>query len=286
MKLTKKITGIVLSLALFLSLFAAMGQTTEAASSVSTLKKAIPSKIRIWPNNEYSYGDSSSTTTIFVPYASYDNCIANIKVSNKALKAKTTREYKFESSSDTYPHYGIIGLYTSREGTYKVSFDVLKKKGGAKLYSKTVTVYVKSDNPISYMIYAGKKNPDGIQRKAKGKLNIKLNKGYKLKSIRVGVYTRNKEITSDYSDEYSTSFSKSQDSTLTYKTVKNNSMITLGTNTNYNESYSYNKNESYYNIYRSLNDSILAPTLVEITYIDKYSKQPCTTVYSLYRFAK
>lgn len=286
MKLTKKITSIVLSFALFLSLFVSMGQQTEAASSVSALKKAVPSKVRIWPNTQYTYGGVSSNTTIFVPYASFDNCIANIKVSNKALKVRTTKEYKVEESMDTYPYYGIIGLYASKEGTYKVSFDVLKKKGGAKLYSKTVTVYAKSDEAISYVKYAGKKNPSGVQRKAKGKLNVKLNKGYKLKSIRVGVYTRNKAKDEDYSNEYSTSWSKSQNSSLTYKTVKNNAMITLGTKTNYDESYSYTKSESYYDIYHSFSDTILAPTHVEITYIDKYSKQPCTATYTLYRFAK
>lgn len=286
MKLTKKITSIILTFVLFLSLFISMGQPTEASASAAALKKAVPSKVRIMPYNEYNYGSSTTTTSIFVPFASYDNCIANIKVSNNALKAKQTSENKYEESTDTYPYYGIIGLYSTKEGTYKVSFDVLKKKGGAKLYSKTVTVYVKSDNPFVSVKYAGKSNLNSVQKKAKGKLSVKMSKGYKLKSIRVGVYTKNAPEKSDYSNEYYTYYSTSESSDLTYKTVKNNSVITLGTNTNYYYSYSLSKSDSYYSLYRYLSDRILAPTLVEITYIDKYTKKPCVTTYYLYRYAK
>lgn len=286
MKFIKKFTSIILSFALFVSLVVSMGQPAEASASVSALKKIVPSKVRIMPYNEYAYGDSSSTTAIFVPYASYDNCIANIKVSNKSLKAKQTKEMKSDITEQAYPYYGLIGLYGSKEGTYKVSFDVLKKKGGAKLYSKTVTVYVKSDSPFASVKYAGKSAFSGIQPKAKGKFSVKMNKGYKLKSIRVGTYTRKTPEKTNYSDEYYTSTYSNESSELTYKTIKNNSVITLSSNTNYNATYSYSKSDYSYSIYRYLSDNIFATTLVEITYIDKYTKQPCIETYSLQKLVK
>lgn len=287
MKSINKITSIVLSFALFLTLFLSVGQVSQAASSASALKKAVPSKVRIMPYNEYSIANSTSTTAIFVPLASYDNCISNIKVSNSALKAKQTHEYKSETSDSVYPYYATIGLYAVKEGTYKVSFDVLTKKGGAKLYSKKVTVYVKSDSPFSSVKYAGKSCESyNIQTKSKGKLSIKMNKGYKLKSIEIGTYTRNTPVKSDNSRENYISTKTNQTSTLTYKKVKNNSVITLGTSSNYSYTYSLTKSEDYRYIYYYLNDRILAQTTVKITYVDKYSKQNCEAYYYLYRMAK
>ena len=285
MKLTKKVTSIVLSLALFLSLFLSAGQVSEAAVSVSTLKKAVPSKVRIMPYNEYLSGDYTSTTSIFVPYATSKNCISNIKVSQKGLYAKMTNEQKYDDSSDTYPYYGVIGLYANKEGTYKVSFDVLKKKGGAKLYSKTVTVYVKSDSPFAYAKFAGKSNWSSVQKKNKGKISFKMNKGYKLKSIEVGTYQRSEEK-DNYSSEYSTSSTTKVSSTLVYKKVKNNSVITLGTNGDY---YSYNysyKSDYSTSLSHNMYDDMLATTIVKVTYVDKYTKKNADAYYYLYKIAK
>lgn len=78
---------------------------------------------------EYTTESSLGDTVIFVPFASQTNCISNIKVSKKGLKAKVTQEEKCSDnyySNKTYKNYGIIGLYSEKEGNYKVSFDVLK----------------------------------------------------------------------------------------------------------------------------------------------------------------
>lgn len=285
MKLTKKITSVVLSLALFLSLFLSVGQVSQAAVSASTLKKAVPSKIRIMPYNEYVSGDYTSTTSIFVPYASSSNCISNIKVSKKGLYAKMTNEQKYDDSSDTYPYHGVIGLYASKEGTYKVSFDVLKKKGGAKLYSKTVTVYVKSDSPFATAKFAGKSNWYTVQNKSKGKISFKMNKGYKLKSIEVGTYQRTEEK-DNHSSEDSTSSTTKVNSALVYKKVKNNSVITLGTSGNYYYyHYSY-KSDNSRNLSHNMGDNMLATTTVKVTYVDKYTKKNAEAYYYLYKIAK
>lgn len=289
MKLTKKITAIVLSFALFLSLFLSVGQVSEAAASATALKKSIPSKMRILPYSEYSYDSTPLRThasAIYVPFASYDNCISNIKVSSSALKAKYTSAYKTDSPDSIYPSFGGIGLYATKEGKYKVSFDVLTKKGGPKLYSKTVTVYVKSDSPFSSVKYAGKDIVNRIQTKAKGKLRIKMNKGYKLKSIEVGTFSRNTPQKKDNSYENYVSTSTYESSSLTFKKVKNNSVITLGTNTNYNYRYELTKRDDYYYLGHNLEDTILAQTVIQITYVDKYTKENCIATYHLYRMAK
>lgn len=286
MKLTKKITSVVITFALFLSLFLSAGQVSEAASSASALKKAIPSKIRIMPYTEYVYGNYESTTTIFVPYASYDNCISNIKVSKKGLQAKITRESKYDNPSTNYSNYGVIGLYATKEGVYKVSFDVLTKKGGAKLYSKTVTVYVKSDSPFASATYAGKSNWYSLQKKNKGKLSIKMNKGYKLKSIEVGTYKKNAPEKSSYSSDSYSYIDTRESSSLVYKKVKNNSVITLGTNGNYSSSYYCSKSDYSYSLSSSLDNDILATTIIKVTYVDKYTKKNAVASYYLYRMAK
>lgn len=293
MKLMKKLTSVILTLTLFTSLFLTNVQTSEAAvsTSVSDLKKAVPAKVRIMPAKEYTSGGYSSNDTIYVPFASHKNCIANIKVSKNALKAKVTREYKHYSGLNYDSHYGIIGLYCEKEGTYKVSFDVLKEKGGKKLYSKTVTVYVKSDDPIKSFKYAGSTNTWDVQTKAKGKLSVKMAKGYKLKSIEVGKYVyKDKEIKNS-TNEYGSEQSESQITEMVYTKVKNNSTITLGTIPYYDSSYSKSNyqysDDSTYNYYsKYLWTRILAETSIKVTYTDKYTKKDVTVNYTLYRLAK
>lgn len=295
MKLIKKFTSVILTLALFSSLFLTNFQVSEAATSVSAtaLKKAVPSKVRIYPGNEYTSGSSTSTTSIFVPFASRTNCISNIKVSKKGLTTKVTCEERRGKgyNSETYENYGIIGLYSEKEGTYKVSFDVLNKKGGKKLYSKTVTVYVKYDYPVASFKYAGKTDVWSIQSKTKGKLSVKMTKGYKLKSIELGKYVYKKAENRDNSEGSNIDIYKKQETEMVYTKVKNNSTIKLSTVPDYSSVYSkyytqYSDGDIYSSFYRYLRDRIVANTSVKITYIDKYTKQECTIYYDLQCFAK
>lgn len=282
MKSIKKLCSVILTLALFVSIFSSSAFTSEAATkSASQLKKAVPSKVRIFAYNEYSYNG----ITVYIN--DYKNHITNIKTSSKNLKAKVTRK---TYDSNTTDNYGVIGLYALKEGKYTVSFDVLTEKGGKKLYSKKVTVYAKNDSPIKSITYAGNTNLYDIQSKASGKLNVKMNKGYKLKSIEVGTYSYTDQKDTSKSSDTSVSVEKGYDTTLTYKKVKNNSKITLGTIPYSNYTYRYSKSSSDYssslNIYKYLNTDVIASTDVRITYIDKYTKQETTTTYTIRRFAK
>ena len=292
----KKITSVLLIMAMCISVFAQSTVLTKAETtqkmdmSVKALKKAVPSVVRIYPHNQYTYVSQDFTTAFYVPFLTSNNCIANIKTSTKNLIAKVCEETKRVSESNNigdYSNYSVIGLYATKEGKYKVSFDVLQKKGGKKLYSKTVTVYVKSDSPFKSITYNGKDmymNP--IQTKAKGKLKVKMNKGYTLKSIEVGTYT--KTVDKKESDENSKSEEIRYE--MTYKKVKNNSTIQLGTK----GGYSYNLSTSQYqwDDYKSysyschLNDYILADTCVKVTFVDKYTKKSAIYTYYLQQFSK
>ena len=282
MKSIKKLCSVILTLALFVSIFSSSAFTSEAATkSAAQLKKAVPSKVRIFAYNEYSYNG----ITVYIN--DYKNHITNIKTSSKNLKAKVTRK---TYDSNTTDNYGVIGLYALKEGKYTVSFDVLTEKGGKKLYSKKVTVYAKNDSPIKSITYAGNTNLYDIQSKASGKLNVKMNKGYKLKSIEVGTYSYTDQKDTSKSSDTSVSVEKDYNTTLTYKKVKNNSKITLGTIPYSNYTYRYSKSSSDYssslNIYKYLNTDVIASTDVRITYMDKYTKQETTTTYTIRRFAK
>ena len=282
MKSIKKLCSVVLTLALFVSLFSLSAFTSDAATKTAAqLKKAVPSKIRIYSASEYTYSG------INVPINDDENYITNIKTSSKNLKAKVTRKYY---NSDSTDNYSIIGLYALKEGKYTVSFDLLSKKGGKKLYSKKVTVFAKNDAPIKSITYGGNPNLYNIQSKGSGKLNVKMNKGYKLKSIEVGTYSYTDQKDTNESSDDSIAIEKEYNTTLTYKKVKNNAKITLGTIPSSRYSYRYSKSGSeYYSnlyIYRNLDSDIVADTYVQITYIDKYTKQETTTSYTIRRFAK
>lgn len=118
----------------------------------------------------------------------------------------------------------------------------------------------------------------GLQTKKKGKLSIKMAKGYKLKSLEIGKYTckqfKNKSTFTDFEKEVYAQVG----SEMVYQKVKNNSTITLSTNSYYLDHYNkrqyfYSYDYTYTYINGSFSDSILAPTLVKVTYIDKYTKK-------------
>ncbi len=296
MKRLNKWTSALGMLLLIVALFAIPSINVDAAPSAATLKKAVQNRVRIMPyNDNKNSGTNSSTDVIYVPYMSKENRIVNIKVSNKALHARQT--YYYSQTGDlgsefdyikTFPNYGCIALYSEKEGKFTVSFDVLSKKGGKKLYSKKVTVFVKADEPIKYVKYGGKKlEYNTVVSKKTGKLSVKMGKGYKLKSIRIGKYqiTTDENKTEEYS--FGTYKSKKLEGEAVYSNVKNNKNITLSETAMYKHQFTsesiFGDSYSYYNY---MGDGILAETIVEVTYIDKYTKTPTVAVYSIYCFSK
>ena len=167
--------------------------------------------------------------------------IKNIKTSSKNLKAKVTR-LSLSSSSNS----GYVGVYAKKTGKYTVSFDVYNAQN-KKIKKFTV------------------------------KVNVKMNKGYKLKKIEYSTYSKPVAKTNS---SYSTTYSNSE---ITKK-VKNGKSIQLGHyGYYYGHDYSYAYGTYSYESY-SRDGDIMAPTIVKITYLDK-NKNTISTSYTLYRIA-
>ena len=110
--------------------------------------------------------------------------------------------------------------------------------------------------PIKFVKYAGKKVPYSLLTKKKsGKIQVSMNKGYKIQKIEVGTYGIDKEY-KDYNPE------------LEYKTVKNQQKIKIATTTRYASGVSsfefgeYSYKSGYYD------DYLFPVTAIRITYKD------------------
>lgn len=112
----------------------------------------------------------------------------------------------------------------------------------------------------------------GLYAKKTGKYKVTYNicdkSGYKLSSGKVTVYVKNDLPVK------SVKFAGKE----VVKTMKNNSTLKLG-------EYAYIFDNSY-SSGRNYSTSLAARTKITITYIDKYTKQECESIYSISRLAK
>lgn len=257
MKLTKKLTIFLASLFLCMGLFIATGTTSQAASS-------IPSKARVYPKN-------ISDVTFTLP--KYNMEVRNVKSNNKNMIAKYTYGYSYKNSSEERGN-ATISVYTKKEGSYKLSFDLYLN--GKKKSSHTITIYSKSDSPIKKITFNGKpwyEAKTSYTNAKSGTVKVVLNKGYKLKKLEV-------ETSKVVKDSNSTSYHTES----VIKSFKNGSKITLNTvpDKSFNE---YGNTETgYYNRY--YNNYMAAYTRINITYLDKYSKEEITTTYLISKLVK
>ncbi|MCM1233399.1 MAG: hypothetical protein NC489_25055 [Ruminococcus flavefaciens] len=188
-----------------------------------------------------------------VNFAEYGDYITNLKTSSKNLSAKITRINQAEWDTCR----ANIGIYAAKKGEYTVKFDV-KNADDKKVSSHSLKVYVNNDFPIKNISFDGK-SMYTVSAKKSGKLSVTMNKGYTLKSIQVQTYTK--------------------DGKSKQKTVKNNSQITLG-------KYPYlSEYGGEANGYYSMSTSIMAQTIIYVTYKDKYTKENQTDSYVIYRLA-
>ena len=173
MKLTKKLTIFLASLFLCMGLFIATGTTSQAASS-------IPSKARVYPKN-------ISDVTFTLP--KYNMEVRNVKSNNKNMIAKYTYGYSHKDSSEERGN-ATISVYTKKEGSYKLSFDLYLN--GKKKSSHTITIYSKSDSPIKKITFNGKpwyEAKTSYTNAKSGTVKVVLNKGYKLKKLEVKAFS-------------------------------------------------------------------------------------------------
>ena len=181
MKNLKKLSCLLLALALAFGVLAVPSMPVQAAA-----KATVPKKVRIWRGGHNDYG-------ISVKYANSGDQIKHLKSSSKSLVVKWTEHSEATGSQSDSDYYkqASIGLYAKKDGTYIVKFDIYSKDGKTKRSSHKVTVYARSDSPSKSIKFAGKDIPSYTTKK-KGKLSVKMSKGYKLNKIEVITYDKNR----------------------------------------------------------------------------------------------
>lgn len=256
-----KVIAVVLTLAFVLTAFTGFKYEAKAATD---LKDYVPTSVRI-------YTRSIDNSAIRIQLVDQGYSIKNIKSNNPNLKVYGTR---VETSTSQYSFGSefAIGCYARKDGKYKVTY-TLEKNG--KKEKKSVTVYAKMDSAIKSVKFGsqrldlyGEDTMGYMAKKDSGKFSVKMNKGYKLKGIRVGVYAHKAYGDSSISSE------------MVYTDIANNSNVTLS-DVPYRNFY-----ESQYSSYGTDTEHMVAETRFEITYIDKYSKEERTLTYTLYKLVR
>ncbi|MBD5545472.1 MAG: hypothetical protein HDR01_14830 [Lachnospiraceae bacterium] len=279
MKPNKRVTAILLVLIVFFNCLHVPLLEVQAATKTTTYvmdsKKGVyyPAKVRAGINEL-----SNSATIYLVNEGDY---VAAVKSSSSDLIAKVTGKTIYtgdhyttvrlaEGKEQKCKAEGSITYHAKKKGTYtlKVTIKNAKKKTTC---TKKIKVYAEDyATPVKTLKYAGKlyNTYSKLFTKKSGKLQVAMNKGFKLQKIEVGTYTEG--VYKDTSVE------------PTFVKVKNNKNITLAASTKYTvDSYSYAS--AYYSYQSGRSYDYLYPvTLVRITYKDTKLGVTQSVVYELY----
>jgi len=266
MKLVKKIVATVFAIAVAVTCLTALATEVQAAPKTTTY--VIDKKSGVWYPTKIRVGiqERGNTTNIYMP--NEGDYIASVKTSSSNLIAKVTERisykednyttvYADEKTSYKMKQINEITFFAKKAGTYTATVTIkdVKKKTVCK---KKIKVYAED---FSYALktfkYGGKYyyGTNIITKKASGKLEIALNKGFKLQKIEVGTYQEGEY--EDYTPE------------PVFKTVKNKKKISLATSTKYNsgvDEYSYG---SYSRKSGYATEFLYPITIVRITYKDQ-----------------
>ena len=217
------------------------------AVCVKAAEDKIPDKVRIYFDE--SSDDVWASTSIMWEMDDVDERVAHIKTSSKDCYADI-------NYFDAYVLDGTnrqrLGIYVRKEGTYQVTFDIVKNNKVVSKHKIKVYAY-----PMPVTVKLGTLK-DGLLVGDKGKLDVKIKKGNTIKKIESGVC---KPL-----DGYSNIFYR-----FSYQKVKNGSTITYGKNPQGDICYN-NKVGSKYALSSNLT-YIYAPTRINVTYRDQYTKQ-------------
>lgn len=262
-------------LAVFSSCDAEAAYVDDTANGVSYNDERI-----VYSGSAFEY-DKGAYTFVSISLDNEGDRVTNIRVDKKGLLAKKTYErvhesvdtdYDYETDthtrtttykySDTY-----ISLYGTKKGSYIVSFDVTDKTGAVKC-TKTIKVKVDPNvvykkSPIKKITFAGKElyNHYPFSTKTKGKLVVKLNKGYKLVSIEIGKVNSKGETV--------------------YKKTKNKKTITLAKSTKYSYENKYSTTSYKYSY-----NQLFPDTDIRITVKNNKTKEVTQHTYVLETLSK
>lgn len=199
-----------------------------------------------------------------VKFAVGDYKIVNLKSSSKKnLIVRCT----YIDSDSSYAGSARITMYAKKKGKYKVSFDVIDRNNRVRQHH-TVKVFATLEPAVKKVSIGGKTLYDAVNPvfgtmvfpKAKGKLKIKMTKGYAIKSIEM--------VTCD----------KAGNSIV--KQVKNGKNIKLG---QFRSKFISSANGPGYEYWYG---DLFADTELRVTYVDKYTNQESSRYFTVHRRAK
>lgn len=280
MKQSKKFAAAFLALIIVFSCFGTSAMEVQAAPKTTTYvldaKKGVcyPTKVRA------GIRELSNDCNIYL--VNDGDYVASVKSSSSNLVAKVTGKAVYTGDEYTSVRLegnkeqkcrarGTITYHAKKKGTYTLTVIIknAKKKTTCK---KKIKVYAEEyATPVKNIKYAGKLyNVTGTNlfTKKSGKLQVVMNKGFKLQKIEVGKFAE--KAYGEYSPEPS------------YVKVKNKKKISLADSTRYKanvssyagEYYSYESGTEY--------DYLYPVTYVKVTYKDTKLGIVGSTEYELY----
>lgn len=239
MKQIRKISLCILMVIMCMGMIPAI--CTKAAET------KIPDKIRVFINDQEGGGGIASIT-----WNSNDvlERVEHVKTDSKNLSAGINY---FEADSEKKLNEQMLSIYAKKEGTYQISFDIVKN---GKVVSKHKIKVYAYPMPVSVKLGTLKA---GLLVGDKGKLDVKIAKGNKIKKIEVSVY---KEKKTENAILYR----------ISNQTVKNGSTVTYGKYSRGEIYYWQTQNSDKYSLSSNFTE-IYAPTRINVTYKDQYTKQ-------------
>ncbi len=266
MKQIKKIAAAFLALIIAFGYFNAFAIESQAASKTTTYvldtKKGVcyPTKVRA------GIRELSNSCSIYL--VNEGDYVASVKSNSSNLLTKITGKAVYTGNEYTYVRLegdkeqkcrsrSTITYHAKKKGTYTLTVTIknAKKKTTCK---KNIRVYAEEyATPVKTLKYAGKLyNSIGTNlfTKKSGKLQVVMNKGFKLQKIEVGKYAEKAY--------------KEHNPEPVYVKVKNKTNISLAESTKY-KANSYSSPGEYYSYESEVNYDYLYPvTYVKVTYKD------------------
>ena len=279
MKQSKKMAAVFLALIIALSCLNTASVEVQAASKTTTYvldaKKGVcyPTKVRA------GIRELSNGCSIYL--VNEGDYVASVKSNSSDLLTKITGRAVY--TGDEYTSVRLEGnkeqrcrarstitYHAKKKGTYTLTVTIknAKKKTTCK---KKIEVYAEEyATPVKSIKYAGKLCDVGsnLFTKKSGKLQVTMNKGFKLQKIEVGKYAE--KAYEEYSPE------------PTYVKVKNKKNISLADSTKY-KANTYSSPGEYHSYEAGTNYDYLYPvTYVRVTYKDMKLGIVRSTEYELY----
>lgn len=198
----------------------------------------------------------------------YDMDIANIKTSSPNLIAKRYYHYARSYEGGTPMNIIMMGFAAKKDGTYTVTYDIVKDKKVVSSEKMTVYAY---PTPIKSMLLDGSSNLT-YKYKKQAKVKVELKAGNKIKKLEVGSYKETKPVPDMVRTE------------LTYKTFKNGDTVKLSSVAMWESEENGDRKSDDYCGY--LVSSLYSQTPIKITYVDKYTKQEEELIVNLCGWSK